>query len=115
MVRDFLIAASLANLCLIHVWAEILTPIDASSRFSMRLPPASPDFLALVANEILLSLLLWCVIRVARGLLRHSQRFYPVLGAGLFAMLLVPANGVRTRFLSWRIDIVLATLHKTAG
>src|SRR5262249_2459194 len=90
-------------------------PIDASSRFSMRLPPSAADFFAFVANEAILSLILWLLIRTGRSLADRSRHFYPVLGTVLFALLLIPANGIRTRLLSWRIDILLAALHKTAG
>ncbi len=115
MLRDFLLAASMANLCLIHVWSELLTPIDASSRFSMRLPASSLDFLALILNELILCLVLWSFIQAGRRLLRCSERLYPLLGVSLLALCIVPANGIRTRFLSWRIDILLAALHKGTG
>jgi hypothetical protein len=115
MLRDFLLAASLANLCLIHVWSELLTPIDASSRFSMRLPASGLDFLALIISELILCLVFWSLIQAGRRLLRCSERFYPLLGVSLLALCIIPANGIRTRFLSWRIDIMLAALHKGTG
>src|SRR5262249_26398457 len=113
MLRDFAIAASLANLALINVWAEILTPIDASSRFSMRLPAARPDFIALVLSELMLSTILWILIQAVRAVLRRAPRLDVLFGAGLFALLLVPANGLRTRFMSLRLETVLGEFHGT--
>jgi len=63
--RDLAIALSLANLCYLRIWGELLAyaPRDA---YLMKSPPPPAAFGAVMLNVLLLGSLLWLIVTVAR-------------------------------------------------
>lgn len=88
--KDFLIGISLANLCFLRLWSELLG-VKASDEYSMRLPPRPVDLEAAMLNVCLLGGLLCLAATIAR----RSARGRSLLKWGLTAFLVFPLNAVR--------------------
>ncbi len=63
--RDALIALSLANLCYLRVWTEILT-YQRVNTYLMDLPPGPAAMLAAMTNVVLLAAVLWLAVTLVR-------------------------------------------------
>ena len=97
-------AFSLANLCFLNVWAQLSDP--ASIDFFQKSPPAQFYIEITLANILLLGVMLFIAITLARALKGVPRMLAEFAYLGI---LLVPLNIVRTRFLflglgfhSWR-------------
>ncbi len=90
MLRDFVIALSLSNLCFIRAWGRL--PIGARSYFSDYPNPA----VGALVDMVLLSLLFFAVISVARRY--NNQRLLNVARLLFLLILIVPLNGLRLRY-----------------
>src|ERR1039458_3761138 len=93
MRHAFLVALSFANLCYLRVWAEILTyrPYDT---YLMTAPPRPVEYLAVVANVVL-------VAAVLTGLSKLARRGPPGVQCGLAEMgvgvgMCIPLNALRS-------------------
>lgn len=96
MRKDLFTALSLANLCLLDVWAHLLP--DDSYRYFIKFPPAPDNYTAAILNVFLLSAGFWTLMTLAR-------RFFkgPALISAKVAFLLVltiPLNSVRVHLTS---------------
>jgi hypothetical protein len=109
--RDFLAGVSLANFCFLHVWAELLTYTKAQSFFLER-PPLPAQYAAVAANVILLGIVLFGAIRLAR---RIHDRYGPVWMAPMVLCLAaLPANAARS-YLSDYFPMLRSGLLVAAG
>jgi hypothetical protein len=90
-MADLVIALSLANLCYLRVWSELLTYTPANT-FWMKRPPESAQYAAVVLNVVLAGILLWPLVRRAR---RTGPASATLAQWSLLLVLLIPANGVR--------------------
>ena len=63
MLRNLAIALSLANLCFLEVWKNLLDP---SLRFFTKSPPSPNNLVAIVLNVCLLAALTWVALSLAR-------------------------------------------------
>lgn len=103
MLRDLARALSLANLCFIAVWATLIDPLYNIPGFN--------QYLSIIINVLLLALLFWTAITVARRLrkplaLRIARLVFPLI-------LLIPLNGVMRMLFPYRwlaIDLTLTAL-----
>jgi hypothetical protein len=93
MRRDFLAAFSFANLCYLRVWSEILT-YGRSDTYLMTTPPRPAEYIALMANVLLLALVCWGLGRVAQRVLTgRNIRFAEM---ALVVGLCIPLNALRS-------------------
>ncbi len=90
--RDLAVALSLANLCYVRVWSELLTYKWADT-YLMRHPPAPVSFAAVMVNVLVLAVLLWGAVTMAR---RLGPRFFGVAEAAFLVSLCLPLNGIRS-------------------
>jgi hypothetical protein len=90
--RDLAIALSLANLCYLRVWSELLT-YRRSDTYLMKSPPGPAALAAVVTNVLLLTAVLWGSVFLARKWLSKSQ--FRWVQTGFLLFLAVPANAVR--------------------
>lgn len=86
-----LIAFSLANLCFIRTWSEILEYSPADT-FYMAAPPSRAQYAAALADVLLLGLLLFAAASLAH---RRGGWVSKVARWAFFGMLLIPLNGIR--------------------
>ena len=63
MLRNLAIALSLANLCFLEVWKNLLDP---SLRFFTKSPPSPNNLVAILLNVCLLAALTWAALSLAR-------------------------------------------------
>ena len=63
MLRNLAIALSLANLCFLEVWKNLLDP---SVRFFTKSPPSPNNLVAILLNVCLLAALTWAALSLAR-------------------------------------------------
>lgn len=112
MWRDLAICLSLANLCYIRVWSELLTYTEADT-FLMKSPPSPVHYVAAMLNTLLLGGLLWAGITLAR----RERTGWPLKLArwGFFLLLLVPLNGLRAVLANVMPDLRLPGLLRLAG
>ena len=95
MLRDFLIALSLANLCFIRVWPDALNSASANIYYLKR--PLSPfDEAPLILTIVLLALIMWGSVRLARR--ARTPCALNVLRWIFLLALTIPLNGIRTQF-----------------
>lgn len=103
MLRDLARALSLANLCFIAAWVELIDPLYNIPGFN--------QYLSIIINVPLLALLYWTAITLARRFrkplaFRIAQLVFPLV-------LIVPLNGVMRILFPSRllaIDLALAAL-----
>lgn len=89
-VRDSGVCWSLANLCLLRVWSELLTYTPGDTLLVKGVPGRGP-YLAACGNALLLGAFIWVVLRRARRN-RWAREFATVVFG---ALLLVVLNNVR--------------------
>ncbi|HTP30547.1 MAG TPA: sulfatase-like hydrolase/transferase [Candidatus Acidoferrales bacterium] len=109
--RDALIAVSLANLCYLRVWTELLT-YRRWDTYLMKLPPGPPAMLAAMTNVLLLAVLFWGAATLARR--SGSKRIWTVAECGFLIFLIVPLNALRA-VLSRISDLFKSTLFEVLG
>jgi len=104
--RDLLIALSLANLCYLRIWSELLTYTRADT-YLMKLPPPPVEYAAAMGNVLLVGFLLWIAASVARRALPKAA--FGWREAAFLLLLLVPLNALRT-VLGNRVDFLRSAL-----
>jgi len=109
--RDLGIALSLSNLCYLRVWSELLTYIP-SDTYLMKSPPAPIQNAAAILNVLLLGILLWLAVRLARRWL--APRAWLLAQIAFFLLLLVPLNALRS-VLSNRFQYLKGPLLMAVG
>ncbi len=93
MVRDLVIALSLANLFFFVVWAELLP--GAPAHYFMQGPPPRVAFTAACVNVLLATIAFWCTVRLVR---RVDHPVSTLLGeVGFLAVVVVILNGLRLK------------------
>jgi hypothetical protein len=90
--RDLFIALSLANICYLRVWSELLT-YNRSDTYLMEAPPGPAALLAAIAGVLLMAGLLWAVAVLARATL--SKPAFRVAEIAFLVFLAVPLNSIR--------------------
>jgi hypothetical protein len=106
-------AFSLANLCFVNVWAQLFDP--ASINFFQKSPPPQYYIEITIANILLLGVMIFTAIALARALTGVPRTLAEFAYLGI---LLVPLNIARTRFLflgfglhSWRtLAVIVAAI-----
>jgi hypothetical protein len=109
--RDALIALSLANLCYLRIWTELLT-YQRPDTYLMKLPPGPPALLAVMANVLIIAGVLWTAVALARR--SGSERIWALAEWGFLLFLVLPLNALRavlTRF----SDLFKSTLFELLG
>jgi hypothetical protein len=91
-LRDLFIALSLANLCYLRVWSELLT-YTRSDTYLMKLPPAPAAYLAVMLNVLLVAGALWAAVTLARR--KASKNAFRWVEVVFLLFLIVPLNAVR--------------------
>jgi hypothetical protein len=118
--RDLLIALSLANLCYLRIWSELLTYTRADT-YLMKLPPPPVEYQAVMLNVLLVGAALWIAAAIARHWLTVPSRD-PGLGSfrrqgavvwfgevAFLLLLLIPSNAVRA-VLANRLDFLRSAI-----
>jgi hypothetical protein len=80
-LRDLFIALSLANLCYLRVWSELLT-YTRSDTYLMKMPPAPAHYLAVMLNVLLVAGALGAAVTLARRKASKSGFRWPPHGSG---------------------------------
>jgi hypothetical protein len=106
MRRDLFIALSLANLCYLRVWSELLT-YTRSDEYLMKLPPRPMEYFALMLNVLLVAALLFGAVTWARRMFSKSAFRWVEFAFLLF--LIVPLNALRA-VLSNHFDFLRSAL-----
>lgn len=106
MRKDFFTALSLANLCLLDVWAYLLP--DDSSRYFANFPPVPDNYIAAILNVLLLSAVFWTLMTLARRFCK-GHRLIPAKAAFLL-VLTVPLNSLRIHLTSLSLEALSARL-----
>jgi len=91
--RDLAIAFSLANLCYLRIWSELLTYTRANT-YLMKTPPVPAEYAAVVMNVLLAGALFWGLATAARRFL--SKRAFGFVEVGFLVTLAVPLNAARS-------------------
>lgn len=90
--RDLAIALSLANLCYLRVWSELLT-YSRSDTYLMKSPPGPAALAGVMANVLILAGMLWGLARFARR--RLSRSGFRWVEMGFLGFLVLPGNAAR--------------------
>ena len=90
--RDLAIALSLANLCYLRVWSELLT-YRRGDTYLMKSPPGPAALGAVTTNVLLVAALLWGGVTLARKVL--SGPTFGWVQAAFLLFLAVPLNALR--------------------
>jgi hypothetical protein len=90
--RDLAIALSLANLCYLRVWSEILT-YSRSDTYLMKSPPGPAALAGVMANVLILAAVLWGLATLARR--RLSRSGFRWVEVGFLVLFVLPLNAVR--------------------
>jgi Sulfatase len=109
--RDLMIALSLANICYLRVWSELLT-YNRSDTYLMQAPPGPAVFMAAMASVLLMAGLLWALAALARATL--SKAAFRVAEIGFLVFLAVPLNSIRA-VLSQRFPYLKSPLFELLG
>jgi hypothetical protein len=109
--RDLMIALSLANICYLRVWSELLT-YNRSDTYLMKAPPGPAVFTAAMASVLLMAGLLWALAVLARATL--SKAAFGVAEIGSLVFLVVPLNSIRA-LLSQRFPYLKSPLFELIG
>ncbi len=91
MLRDAIIALSLANLCFFSVWGELLP--GSPVHYFMESPPSRSAFMAVFLNVLLLALGFWSASNLAKRFASERQRGFAQLA--FLGVVVVALNGVR--------------------
>jgi len=70
--RDLAVAFSLANLCYLRIWSELLTYTRANT-YLMKTPPVPAEYAAVVMNVLLAGALFWGLATAARRFCRSER------------------------------------------
>jgi hypothetical protein len=105
-LRDLFIALSLANLCYLRVWSELLT-YTRSDTYLMKLPPAPADYLAVMLNVLVIAGALCAAVTLARR--RASKNAFRWVELVFLLFLVVPLNALRA-VLSNRFDFLRSAI-----
>src|SRR6187455_2014374 len=89
MARDAFVALSLANLCYLPIWAELLT--GSRYHYFMDHAPSRVSYPAILLNTVLLAAVFLFLGRLAR----RSERGKTFAGAGFLFVVIVALNGGR--------------------
>jgi len=92
--RDLCVAASLANLIYLRIWAELLT-IEGDRAYGAKLTATPAAFISLMVNVLLVAALLWGVIaalRAGQGLARKVVA--PIVSLALLVVVLNTARSI---------------------
>jgi Sulfatase len=92
VLRDFAVCLSLANLCYLRVWSELLT-YRAEDAFLMKGPPSPFEYAAAALNTLLLSAGFWLVLRWMRT--KPAGRWSQAAEWAFLLVLLLPLNALR--------------------
>jgi hypothetical protein len=93
MLKELVIALSLANICFISAWRQLLIPSSFSFYYHQKTMPAQGEYVALVLDVLLLAALFFFGITQARRLRSVKARrwakvlFILILGVPLFGLL----------------------------
>lgn len=93
--KEFLIALSVANLCLFRVWPDLLNDLWAETYY-LKGPPYITDAATVVLCVLVIATLFFFAVALAR----RTGRELPLAVTRWFflAMLLIPLNGIRLQF-----------------
>jgi hypothetical protein len=91
--RDLAIALSLANICFLRVWSELLTYRRADT-YLMRTPPGPAALMAATTAVLLMAGTLWALVVLARILLPKPA--FRVVQVAFLLFLAVPLNATRS-------------------
>ena len=95
MLRDVLIALSLANLFFYKIWSELYFQPMAFQEFFIKSPPEAVDFLALFLNVFLLASVFWSAVFLARRSQRPAMMILTHLA--FVVVLLIPIVGIYSK------------------
>ena len=90
--RDLIVALSLANICYLRVWSELLTYRRADT-YLMQAPPGPPALFAVMVNVLLMAGVLWALMVIARTM--RSKWALRVAEIGFLLFLALPLNAIR--------------------
>src|ERR1035437_5753220 len=106
MRHSFLVALSFANLCYLRVWSELLT-YTRGDRYLMATPPRPAEYVALVANVVLVAAALAGLGILARRVLPPKQFRFAEMAVVLGVC--IPLNALRS-VLSGRFPLLKSEL-----
>jgi Sulfatase len=111
MRRAFLASLSFANICYLRVWSELLTyrPWDT---YLMTTPPRPVEYLALVANVVLIAAILTALTLLTQRLLPGKQFRYAEMA--VVVGICIPLNGIRA-VLSSQFPLLKSPLIELLG
>jgi hypothetical protein len=89
---DLAIALSLANLCYLRIWSELLT-YRRGDTYLMKLPPGPAALTAVMADVLIVAAMLWGLATVARR--RLSAAGFRWVQGGFLVFLVSPLNALR--------------------
>ncbi len=90
--RDLAVSLSLANLCYIRVWTELLT-YTRRDTYIMRRPPGPDDLVAAIVNVLLAGLAFFAIARWLRTI--RNSRVQTAARWIFLVFLLLPLNSIR--------------------
>src|SRR6478672_2191558 len=93
MWRDLAIGLSLANICFLRVWSDMLT-YSQTATFWMKHPPTPSEFIAAILNVLIIG----CVLGLGVNYLRRTLSKNAMLWVrrAFLVSLAVPLNAIRT-------------------
>jgi len=104
--RDLFIALSLANLCYLRIWSELLT-YTRPDEYLMKLPPGPMQYVAVMLNVLLLGGILFGAVNWGRR--RFSKSGFRWVEAAFLLFWIVPLNAIRA-VLSNHFDLLRSGL-----
>jgi len=113
--RDLIAAFSLANLSLIGLWDGLLNYTPAQAFFLEHAPPRT-EYAAAFANVILIGLIFFLVIRLARWMAARFGRWGIIFGSiPMLFLIALPAGKsllrlIESRFPDWDLSLVACVL-----
>ncbi len=109
--RELAAALSLANLCYVRVWSELLT-YSAGDTYTMKLPYSRGAYVAVMLNVLLAGVFGWSAALLVRR--RGGPRLRTAARWVFFLLLLLPVNAVRA-VLANRFDYLRSPLLQLLG
>lgn len=92
MLKDFVLALSLSNLCFIAAWRSLLFPSSSFYYYHLKTLPATTEYMALLLNVVLLATIFFLAIVLTR---RSRKEWVKKCSRVLFILILsVPLYGV---------------------
>ncbi|MDQ3806391.1 MAG: sulfatase-like hydrolase/transferase [Acidobacteriota bacterium] len=110
MIKRVLIALSLANLCFLPAWREVVDPGRLYHCYHTKICPVGVGLAAVSIDTLLLAALFFIGFELARRA-RRPLTLKAAYGAFLLT-LLIPLNGLRIQFPDWMAPSLLASLGK---